>query len=270
MSGIHCLVFSKDRPLQLDAFLRSARRYAPYETVTTLNSLPISTRLNRWDIAYEICDHEHRFWGEQWNDQKWGFEKFVRGFLERHERVVFHTDDDVWFREPPAGEFPWPVSFRLGWNTTWCHPQKRRQETPLGIIDYNDWIVWQWRDADGDFGYPLSLNGTVYRSADLLPLLDFPLQNPTQLEAGLAARAGRFAPEWLAAPAHSCCVSLPHNRVSEDSGCPAGANPDWQPGPLLDAFLDGYRLDLDAMDFTGIIGAHQEVPLAFAKQGGGG
>ena len=94
------------------------------------------------------------------------------------------------------------------------------------------WRMWRWREADGDFGYPLSLNGTIYRSADLLPLLDFPFANPTQLEAGLAARADRFAPEWMTAPLHSCCVSLPHNVVSDSSGCPRGSNPDWQPDAL--------------------------------------
>jgi len=259
--GIHCLVFSKDRAMQLDAFLHSAEKYAPYKSVKVLatgNAFGLDGRLLR--------DHPRL----QWSWDAGCFENQVRAFLAEHERVVFHTDDDVFYRPAsifdvcysvPPNEWP-PSSFRLGKNTTYCHPLDCEQEPPAHF-------PWRWREAQGDFGYPLCLNGTVYQSADLLPLLQgWHFQNPTELEAGLAYRAELFRPEYMTAPRHSCCVSLPHNRVSSSSGCRTGSNPLWQPDSLRDLYLDGYRIDLDRMDFTNIVGAHQEVPLAFTRRQG--
>ena len=231
MSGIHALVFTKDRPLQLDAFLRSAKKYAPYDLI-------------------RICDTSGA-----------AFEQYVRLFLAQHERVVFHTDDDVFFRRISADHSHRQDavrSFRLGRNTLYQHTTGRRQRVPSNF-------PWRWHNAEGDFGYPLCLNATVYRSADLLPLLDFHFDNPTSLEAQLAAKADEFAPEWMTAPLHSCCVSIPYNRVTTGSRNPISDNPAHSAEALQALWDEGYRLDLDAMDFSSVIGAHQVIEPRFYR-----
>jgi hypothetical protein len=281
MSGIHALVFSKDRAMQLDAFLRSAKQHAPYKTVTVLQC--VTEDWAHREAYQRVCDRgDFTEWWEE-NDGVSTFEECVREWVGLYERVVFHTDDDVWFRDgPDLDEFlksrssfapAFIVSYRLGENTTYCHPRDRLQAVPKSF-------PWRWRDAGhplsfmeppldfsftGDFGYPLSLNATAYRATDIEPLLDFTFANPTELETGLAARAERFTPEWMTAPAHSCCVSLPHNVVSASSQCPRGPNPDWQPDTLAEKYLDGWRIALDRMDFSHVIGAHQEIPLEFTR-----
>lgn len=258
MSGIACLVYSKERAMQLDAFLRSAKKYAPYDSIAVLWTASSENHA----AAYDEIEDEHMtnvvgFARE--GRMGVSLEDWTRISLSLHYRVVFHTDDDVFFAAPPEfRDSPEIVSYRLGENTTHCHALGRTQYVPAHA-------PWRWRDADGDFGYPLSLNGTVYRSADILPLLDFSFANPTELESGLAARTGRFAPEWMTAPLHSCCVSLPHNVVSSSSTCPRGANPDWQTDALCVRYLDGWRINLDAMDFSAVVGAHQEIPLEFTR-----
>lgn len=262
MSGIHCLVFSKDRAMQLDAFLRSADKYAPYESIAVLAQASDAVHRESYD---DFPFNTIREW--RWNTP---FSQWVREWWEdkQPDHVVFHTDDDVFFRAPPDLTYISPVySLRLGRNTTYCHPLDRMQQLPPQH-SVTSWRQWKWRESDGDFGYPLSLNATIYRSADLLPLLDFHFSNPTELEAGLAARANRFKPEWMASPPRSCCVSLPHNVVSVSSGNPRGGNPDWQPAALCEKYLDGWRIDLDAMDWSNIVGAHQEVPLKFRRKDG--
>ena len=238
MSGIACMVFTKERPLQLHAFLRSAERYAPYE----------SMEVNR-HLAPQL------------------FEEQTRTFLAKHERVVFHTDDDVFFREakmPPRWTFDGPPhSYRLGRNTRFQHPTQSQQDVPPLLHDYQRIWHWRWREADGDFGYPLCLNATVYRSADLLPLLDFHFDNPTSLEAQLAAKADEFAPEWMTAPLHSCCVSIPYNRVTIGSQNPISDDPRWTASALKELWDAGYRLDIDKMDFSNVIGAHQVIEPKF-------
>lgn len=251
--------------MQLDAFLRSAETYAPYASITVLED---ANNHKQHALAYRsLRDRADDWWYTV------GIEDVTRDFLAVHDRVVFHTDDDVFFQSwdgDVAGVTyegdnapPSTFTFRLGTNTTYCHPLGVEQEPPETDNDYA--MNWRWCDGDLDFGYPLCLNGTVYRSADLLPLLDFPFHNPTVLEAGLDYRKELFRPQWMTAPLRSCCVSLPHNRVSSSSGCLAGSNPEWQPDALLGKYLDGWRIDLDAMDFSDIRSAHQEVPLAFKK-----
>jgi len=224
------MVFTKERPLQLHAFLRSAERYAPYE----------SMEVNR-HLAPQL------------------FEEQTRTFLAKHERVVFHTDDDLWFATPQEfHDSPEIVSYRLGPNTDYCHPLQRKQYVPLQA-------PWRWREADGDFGYPLTLNATVYRSGDILPLLDFHFDNPTSLEAQLAAKADEFAPEWMTAPIHSCCVSIPYNRVTTGSQNPISDDPRWTAPALKELWDAGYRLDIDKMDFSNVIGAHQVIEPKFYR-----
>ena len=240
MSGIACMVFTKDRPLQLDAFLRSAEKYAPYA----------SMEVNRCTTPAL-------------------FEEQTRTFLAKHERVVFHTDDDVFFREAPTYEpvngfgQRVPLSFRLGLNTTFQHPTQREQALPEWS-DYG-WMAWKWREADGDFGYPLTLNATVYESRHLLPLMQFHFDNPTSLEAQLAAKAEWFECEWMTAPLHSCCVSIPYNRVTTGSQNPISDDPRWTAPALKELWDAGYRLDIDKLDFSNVIGAHQVIEPKFYR-----
>jgi len=237
--------------MQLDAFLRSAERYAPYERIDVLY------RCDGAHVdAYADLIPRHREVG-WWAEPDDGLERNVRGFL-RAERVVFHTDDDLFFRRPPSLSLGVP-SLRLGENTYYCHPLQREQTVPSGR-------PWRWREADGDFGYPLSLNGTIYRSADFLPLLDFHFTNPTGLEAGLAARADRFEPEWMTAPLHSCVVSIPHNRVTTSSHNPISGDPRFTVEQLNADYLAGWRIDIDAtMQGVQVIGAHQEIPYVLTR-----
>lgn len=252
---IHALVFSKNRAMQLDAFLRSAEMYAPYVKLDVLYTADDDGHQSAYDKMWKPNMFMRHYTG--------AFEEMFKAWLSYRQpiRVVFHTDDEVFYRSAPRflvtnGEI---VTYRQGRNTTYCQVLSCEQAIP------STFPRWKWREAEHDFAYPLSLNATVYNSADILPLLNFSFNNPTQLEAGLACQHASFGPEWMVAPEHSCTVAMPHNVVSESSNCPRGGNPDWQPDALCEMFLDGWRIDLEAMDFTNIIAAHQEVPLKFKR-----
>lgn len=254
MTPIHALVFVKDRAMQLDACLRSLARHMPCETMTVLADRP--------DPSYDLCAAENP--GPNWvYDTDSTFEEEVRVWLAEHERVLFVTDDEIFFADPPRellelDNSETVLTLRQGRNTVWCHPLACPQPVP-------ETFPWLWRDARLDFAYPLSLNGTLYNTKDLLPLLDFRFGDPTQLEAQLAANAARFAPAWMTAPERSCVVNLPLNLTSVSSGNPHGHWPDYQPAALDKFYRAGWRIDLDQMDFSGVNAAHVELPLAFTR-----
>lgn len=258
---VNCIVFSKNRAMQLDACLRSIERLAPYKgpiVVVYLATTP------RFADGYEMLDSGARV---RLVEQGEDFQRDVMTALDpESEYTVFHTDDDVFFRGPPTA----PVlpagfsafSLRLGANTTYCYPLRRSQPVPAtsgnGLV-----IAWDWTHAKDDFAYPMSLDGHVFSTRLLLRMLSRArFTNPNQLEEELHLRR-YLAPAGMLAFRESCVVSIPANVVSATHGNRASGRADSSAESLNERFLRGERIDLDSMDFSSVTAAHQEVPLAF-------
>jgi hypothetical protein len=105
---IDCLIFSKDRPAQLDLLLRSIDRHAPglYRSLAVLWQASAGVYAD----GYAVCEREHP--GE-WVHQGI-FILDVWAWLEQAGEVVsFLVDDDVFYRDAQAPlELPW--SYRGG------------------------------------------------------------------------------------------------------------------------------------------------------------
>jgi hypothetical protein len=264
-----CVVFSRDRPMQLDACLRSIARHAPYRGTITVVYRATTDRFRRGYARLETSA------GVRLLEQGEDFKADVLGVLDQAgELIVFHTDDDLFFRTPPrAPLLPdgcAAFSLRLGRNTTYCYPFARDQRVP--DVESSDGIMaWNWRLAELDFAYPMSLDGHVM-DTDLIRGLarTCAFRDPNELERELHLRRHR-APRLLAAFDESCIVAVPLNVVTESMSNRSGADPELTPEALNERYLAGERIDLDALDFTAIRAAHQEIPLAFSRaQPGGG
>ena len=68
----------------------------------------------------------------------------------------------------------------------------------------------------------------------------------------------------MASYPHSCLVGIPVNRVQHDVPNRAGEKFPYGPDALNARYLRGERIDLDALDFSDIRGAHQELELVLA------
>lgn len=251
--------------MQLDALLRSIQMYAPrlYNEQIVIWKDPPGGRAH---AAYLDVFDRHR--GTSWWRQG-DFAVTARDALYGvSSYIAFHTDDDVWYRPAPIPNMvdgTW--SMRLGFNTTRCHP--------LGGIEQRlpPAIPWAWDseyDAEHDFAYPFSLDGHIYDAAIVRGLLSgLEFVNPNDLEHRACmkwkANPARYG-TMMRAPRHSCVVSIPANRVTEGYYNPISDNPEWTAEALLEKWLDGWQLDLDAMDFSNVVGAHQEIPLKFSRR----
>ncbi len=246
---IDVLIFSRDRPAQLDLLLTSIHRHA--------NRLYASA-----SCVYRATTAEYRAgYHRVWQRHKWvqplpeagGFNVRVRQWLEPSRSgptISFLVDDDVFFRDATAPE-RLPHSYRLPWSTTWGE-----------------------HDPYSDEGYPISLDGNVYEKESLLDLFARAprYNNPTQLEAGLDAFRSAFAPPKLYSSGQSL-VGIPANRVSESSGMPhmgvdqRAMNLHW---------LAGCGINLDAtFDGVEVVAAHQDIHYRWGcdvglSDGGGG
>jgi hypothetical protein len=149
------------------------------------------------------------------------------------------VDDSVFFR--PTVEIEYlprdsTYAFRLGKNCTHCYPRNCAQ-----------------REGELDFLYSLTIDGHVYNTAEILDRIrsvDF--KTPNQLEDQIS----RGPQLKMLYALHSSIVSIPHNRVAEY----ANRNEGGSAAELNARYLAGERIDIDAMDFSQVVGAHQGIP----------
>ena len=106
-------------------------------------------------------------------------------------------------------------SLRLGRNTSICYPLKGRDQRVPHFIDMDDHLIWGWATGDGDFGYPGSLDGHIFRKTDLLPMLRASRQwNPNTLEDVLTQGVYALSKSSMACFPQSVLVGIPANSLS--------------------------------------------------------
>jgi hypothetical protein len=265
---VGALILSRERPAQLELLLTSLERNAPgVFDWRVLWRDDIDPDGYEWELQ-----RQHGIGRFARELRPGDFELFVRGILDEceHEHFAFFCDDDVLYR--PLPRVVWPggntqiicVSLRLGENTVVQYPTGRSQRFP-------GHLPWEWLEAEGDFGYPGSVDGHVFRTHDLRGLLAgrmFP--NPTALECALAdaCLAAESERPLMACFPRSLLVGVPVNRVSEQSNVRHGGSMIYSAESLRASWEQGMRLDLDAIDFTGVDGAHTELDLRWRLPAG--
>ena len=258
------IILSKDRPAQLDLLLRSIERNGAgwFDWEALWNG-------ERGDEDYDFTLwHPDRFCRD--DTANGDFEWFVRAMLaEAGEFVCFLCDDDILYRPAPVfsgirSEETLCWSLRLGLNTVRQYPSDLPQAWPWRSPDGP--FVWDWRTADLDFGYPGSVDGHIFRTADVRRMLagrSFP--NPTSLECALVEGCNEIAEErpLMACYPHSVLVGNPINRVSAQSNVRYGTRYPVTAAECQERFGRGERIDLDALDFSEVNGAHSEIQLVW-------
>lgn len=259
--AVNCIVFSKDRAMQLDLCLRSIERFAPYSGPIVVVYRATTRAFSNGYRALATNGHVRLV------EQSDNFRRDVMSAIDPAVmHTVFHTDDDVFFRRP-AGTPVLPAGFaafslRLGTNTTHYYPLDRPQPVPVSSSQ-GSVLAWHWVSGTDDFAYPMSLDGHVLSTALLRRMLSRArFANPNQLEEELHLRRYLAPPGMLAFRASSI-VSIPANVVSATHRNRAGDNAATSPEALNSCFLAGERIDLGAMDFSAVVGAHQEIPYVF-------
>ena len=262
---IDCLVFSRDRPMQLDACLRSLAENAPQVRRPVVIYRGTS---HAYREGYRIVRDEH----VAALNEETSFARQVIDFLAlAHPFVLLLCDDAVTYRPLPDGSLEdamaddvLGLNLRLGTNTTYCYPLDSAQPIPDGMTRGQHW-VWEWQDAAGDFGYPYSTDGTVHRRDSLLEwLAGASFTNPNTMEDTIVAAVGRRqgVPQLTAAYPESVQVGLPFNVVNETHPNRCGKR--YGTADLNERFLSGERIDYTAMDYHSVCGGHQEIDLVFA------
>jgi len=287
------LIFSKDRPLQLEATLSSFALHAEEAATTPITVLfratdpdfqrgyqllagELSSRLTitwieessfRNDLLQQLQDPRPLSRSQRWL-QRLGW----RPAPLRHDHLLFLVDDNIFVRSfslaavvdcleatPAAIGF----SLRLGRNTTSCYSLSCAQSLPA-FQRTEIGLRFAWSGQAGDFGYPLEVSSSVYRTRDLAPLLrQLPYANPNRLEQALATVSQLLAkrrPELLCFE-KSVAFCAPVNKVQSVFDNRAGSKQDQSSDALNQLFLEGSRVAISSLvDFTPDA-AHVELDL---------
>lgn len=275
---ITTIILSKDRPAQLDLLLRSIERNGCGEF-----DMPIVISPNKYDPdpIYGPPQRGYCLWE---SEPYVTFEFLVRAALWGEpelmpppgEFVCFMCDDGILYRDYTKGTGIYPedwladeetlcFSLRLGQNARWFYPAATANTMPTTV-------PWKWDSLNwtqhGDFYYPGSIDGHIFRTADVRQMLEgksFP--NPTALECALVEGCNELATErpLMACYPHSVYVGNPINRVSEQSGVRYGTTYPVTAEECNRRFLAGERIDLERMDFSHVNGAHTEIDLKWKQ-----
>lgn len=215
-STLSIIVFSKDRPLQLDAYIQSLLSYSGLAAVSVSvlyaesASISYNNLLQKYPSVNWVCETSFH-------------EDLTRLIGESHEYVLFGCDDvfftgyfDVSTALGCLRKYPdvFGFSLRLGFNL-------RPRRLPKMYVD-NEVVIWEWNDASGrNWSYPWEVSASIYRRDFIAEYLRTePLaKNPNRLEFYLASSCRKtllgIGPKF-ACFKQSKSLTLTINRVQDE------------------------------------------------------
>jgi glycosyltransferase involved in cell wall biosynthesis len=268
------ILFSKDRALQLDATLHSFALNCTDRGEVDLHVLYKTTSARH--------ERQYRQLARQYPEVRFVPEKDFRAqtieLVEGYGAVLFLVDDNIFVRPceilgalAALEQHPNAIGFslRLGTNTTFCYSLRKEQALPYFAPVAGANLKYRWSGADSDFGYPLEISSSLYRTCNILPLLrKISFRNPNTLEAELARRAPQLAPAFPELLCHRLSVTFcnPLNRVQTDYRNRVGRLSSYSIRVLARRFESGYRLNVASLANFNPNACHQEVPVQLVRQ----
>lgn len=268
------IIFSFDRPLQLYAFLESVELYAK-----NASDVRVIYRVsdNRYARAYDQVqkDFPNSIFIKQSNDPSNDFKKLLIKSLSHtgEEHIVFAVDDII---VKDYVDFSHCIQLmeqcdaygfflRLGKNITYCYAMNKAQKVPALKEVGNSVYAWQFGQADYDWGYPNTVDMTIYRKKDVEGILkSINYKKPNDLEALWASCSYSLKQKMGLCYESSKIVNVPLNRVQNyfSNRHMGFASPE----ELLGVFESGFKIDIRPLHKIENISPHMEYEPQFIKR----
>lgn len=211
---ISIIVFSKGRPLQMHAYLESLLKFSDAEQ-EMIQVLYCETEKIRYEKLMQ------NFPRVQWI-KECKFEADLRKLIANAGKYIMFGCDDVVFTRKfslaQAAQYlqehsqVFGYSMRLGENI---------KPVPVNLSEDTAVLEWKWDCEEPHYNYPWELDCTLYRSEDVLRMLEEeenPIKNPNYYEAMITPdnRSKRITKPNMACNKKSgCAVVITVNRVQE-------------------------------------------------------
>tara|TARA_R110000851_G_scaffold31375_5_gene84944 strand:+ start:2853 stop:3698 length:846 start_codon:yes stop_codon:yes gene_type:complete len=273
---ITSIVFSKDRPLQLDLCLNSIKT----NFINCNQTIVLHNNSESCSETDKTIESEHPD-VEFWKQGRSIYKDLLHAVASAdNDYVCFFTDDCIFFSKFEMDDFNFwgndvlSLSLRMGQNV------KKRQlneewhpdlPTTMFMVENYDLLAWPRTSYlyGSYWSYPLSVDGGVFEKNYMVEMLDELClledkyqwaQTPNGIEEALQ-RFWTSAKPLTVSPLASVVVNSPNNRVQQGIENRSGDTHDQSILDLLDAYLLGSRVDLDLLDFRNVECPHTEIDL---------
>jgi len=265
---INVVIFSKDRPAQLELLLRSMKRFFVEWNMVHTHILYKYTN-DDYRIGYEkikLYHPEFDYVLEQPGKFK---EQTVSLIRAENQATMFMVDDMVFKNYLALKTIPIKkllsedsiacVAIRMCPRINYCYTERKSTPPPKFTED----LMWFWNDPSlgGDIHYPMSIDGSIFRTEDIYPLVrDLPYENPNTMEGILANNP--INKPYMICYRDSLVFNIPVNKVQTVNGNHCGSIPAEY---LNKEFLSGKRISMANIEFFENTSCHQEIPLILGE-----
>lgn len=260
---VNIIIFSRDRASQLELLIRSMKEFFKEFNEHTINVLYKTTN-DSFEQGYEKLKTIHSDININYIKELYPFQTSLSMiFKQDYPLSVFFVDDNVFkesfsFEDKEVEYFMKNInvltlSLRLHPKLTYCYPAKLKQACPS--LDDNN--TFNWVGKMGDFGYPMSLDGHIFRTQDLrYYLYTMRYTCPNDLESQMAMKPLPISK--MICYDKSKIINLPLNKVQEYNQNYHGTiSADY----LNDNFLNDKVISLDNIRGFENYSCHQEIDI---------
>lgn len=211
------IVFSKDRPLQMHAYIESLLHHSDVNQKDITVLYKKSPEINYSRVKEEFSE-------VNWITQNMFYDDLL-SIIEKSEDYIMFGCDDVVFKNTFNLEFAQDIlsknpqifgfSFRLGTNI---------EPFPKNISGSNKYLEWNWENAkESHYNYPWELDCTMYRKSDILEMIKSKseeIKSPNYLESTFALEPKKYIsrPTLACLNKESQAIVITVNRV-QDTHC---------------------------------------------------
>lgn len=273
---ITSIIFSKNRPLQLDLCLNSIKKNFSQST----ENIVIHNNDKDFGLAQKTLESEHRdvaFW-TQTDSLFHDISKLVK--QSKNSYVCFFVDDCICYRKIKIPKDLFSLaevccfSLRLGINTVERHHENVAYPDPptnYGVDSTGKYMYWNKTSHfyGSYWSYSHSVDGHIFKKEDMQnmtsELWDISRfkswkQTPNEFESAIQ-RFWPLSPPVMVCPVESQVVNSPNNKVQESHDNRSGDVFDYDEKTLLEKYKTGSRINLDSLDFSDIKCPHTEIDI---------
>lgn len=267
LEGISLVIFSKDRPLQLNGLLRSIQHH-----VSGVAAIHVLYRASdeAYERAYQECAEALQTDTQIHWTAEHDFKVDLVQTLDRvtTESLCFLVDDIVFIRQVDLNAIDKDairygiVSLRLGQNIQFCYTKQKPMQVPSLQTNTNlPQLKFSWKESIYDWAYPLSVDGHIFPTLEIQVAakhLDY--RAPNTFERALQI----LSPLYQDRPGYCFdeprMLNIPLNRVQDEVQNISG---DITPEDLLIKWNKGLAIDFEALTDIQTNSVHSEASISF-------
>lgn len=269
-----CVVFSKDRAMQLHAFLTSFReKITPSIAAHVLYSASGQDHQQSYDQLQELHRDLPVTFHKQTNSKSFRDDLISLLATFPEDKIIFFVDDIVVVENVDLNDLlgfdtdKFVPSLRMGLNIKENYTTNTGQ--PLPDIQTRteadpDKIVWHWHQGTLDWSYPLSVDGHIFSRREILSMLRLlQFSAPNTMEDALQSFNPIFTNRFGVACSKSKIINIPCNKVQDEN---KNFHGNIHQDLLLEKWQGGFAIDLEPIYGYINKSPHEEIDIHFIKR----